>query len=66
MYWSKGHAQPVQAGDAVAGASDGGSSDDELTAAEASEDEAGSSDSDEDDEPRCGPPHRLALPHTAS
>ena len=59
MYWSKGHAQPVAAGDAVGGASDAASSDDdELDAGEdASEDEdASSSDSDGDDEPRSLPP----------
>lgn len=53
MYWSKGHAQPVHAGDGVAGASDAASSDDDdLDAGQPSEDDASSSDSEEDDEPR--------------
>ena len=59
VYWSKGHAQPVAAGDAIGGASDAASSDDdELDAGEdATEDEdASSSDSDGDDEPRSLPP----------
>lgn len=57
VYWSKGHAQQVQAGgDADAppgGASDAGASSDDEENENEESDEDSSSDSDLEDEPRC-------------
>ncbi len=58
VYWSKGHAQQVQAGGDAdvlpGGASDAGaSSDDEEENENEESDEDSSSDSDLEDEPRC-------------